>query len=633
MIWAFPHSTSPMTGIDQTMCAIRIRFYTLCLLALAGAVSAEGLRVDKIEPPHWWIGMKHNRIQLMVYGEQLSELQFEFDDARIVVEAVHPVANDDYAFVDIVVPAELPPGEYRYKAWSGQQEVVGTYALVKRDRSGGRHQGFSAKDTIYLITPDRFANGDTGNDRIAGILDEFDPTKAGMRHGGDLKGIIQHLDYLEDLGITAIWLNPILENNGINSYHGYKATDLYRIDARFGSNELYREFVDECHQRGIKVIFDHVSNHIGIRHPWIENLPSADWLNGSVENHLSDKHYLLSLTDPHSNDEMRRQLKTFWFVDRMPDVNQANPHLAKYLIQNSIWWIEYSGLDGIREDTYPYADQKFLGEWAKAIRDEYPDFNIVGEIWATKPAYIARFQQRTILPRDFETHLPAVMDFPLMESYRGFVEGTKKLRDLHASYSEDFLYTDTSNLLVFLDNHDTPRINFIADGNTSRVKVALTLMLMGRGIPQLLYGTELGMRGGRSHVELRADFPGGFPGDGRNAFVATGRTAEENEMHSFVRKLLHLRKQHAALAQGTMLHFAPTWNDDTYMFFRKHGPDTILVVANGNDEERRVDFSNVEKELSGKVLLDLMTDESILASEPIRLSAMTAKVWLLKNRE
>ena len=593
------------------------------------------LRLNKVEPPNWWLGMKTNRVQLMLYGEFPTECKVESDSPLKILEHsagdVDPLRRaSSHLFVDIEVPSDVDPGNYGFKVTSHEQTIEFEYPIHKRESRTGRHQGFGPSDTIYLITPDRFANGNPANDRAKDLIEDTDPSDVKKRHGGDLQGIIDRLPYLQDLGITAIWLNPILESNGVNSYHGYKATDLYRVDSRYGTNQKYKELVTAAHEHGIKVIFDHVSNHIGLRHPWIKDAPTKDWFNGSVEDHLSDKHYLLSLTDPHASPVAAKQLKTFWFVDRMPDLNQRDPKLATYLTQNMIWWIEYTGLDGIREDTYPYADQTFLANWSKSIRDEYPDFNIVGEIWATKPAYIARFQDKTVLPRDFETHLPAVMDFPLMNAMRDFVSGEGKLRDVYEIYSQDFLYTDLDNLLVFLDNHDTSRAIFHAEGKTKRVQIALGILLTSRGIPQILYGTELGMLGGKSHVELRADFPGGFPGHDRDATTASGRTDSEEAMFQFTKKLLHLRKTHPALTRGKLVHCAPTWNDDTYKFVRVTKEETIVVVANGHDEAKSVSLKELSQYLGNGKTTNLLSEKEEVELEDLQLDVEALGVRILK---
>ena len=598
------------------------------LLLISSTVFAQ--QIEKVEPPNWWSGMKHNNVQLMIYGSNLAGVKFRSVDERIVIQKVHTSDKPTYAFIDIEIPNDLPAGNYKFLYGNSSQSSF-RFPILEREESAKRHQGFGPSDIVYLITPDRFANGDPANDTVEGIMDDFDPKNIAKRHGGDLRGIISRLDYLADLGITAIWLNPVLENNGINSYHGYKATNLYRIDPRFGSNEDYRTLVDKAHQRGIKVIFDHVSNHIGIRHPWIKNLPTKDWLNGTEGDHFRDKHYLMSISDPHADPTAKQMLKEFWFVDRMPDLNQQNPLLAKYLIQNSIWWIEYSGLDGIREDTYPYADQSFLANWAKAIRDEYPRFNIVGEIWGVKPAYVAQFQEKTILPRDFETHLPAVMDFPLNQALRNWVERKGKLRDVYEVIAQDYLYTDLNNLMVFVDNHDQARALYIANGNHNRVRVALAITFFTRGIPQILYGTEINLRGGARHVELRANFPGGFSDAKRNAFERAGRSLEENEMFDFVKELIQLRKEHPALSNGKLIHYPPTWNSDVYKFVKIDGDERILVVTNGQEKAMDVDLSELRHHFAGKrQLKNLLTGKVSPLTKTIRLPALGVGVYVGK---
>ena len=350
----------------------RLLFLGLILFSSVCHSQIAPFSIEKVEPPNWWVGMKYNTIELMVYGSGLSNAEFDFDSDGPKILAKSYSSNGDYAFLTIKIPNSTEPGTYGLRAKTDDQETRIEYPILSREPSNGRHQGFGTEDSIYLITPDRFANGDASNDIVTGIRDDYNPESHSARHGGDLAGIIQHLDYLQDLGVTAIWLNPVLENRGKNSYHGYATTDYYKIDPRFGTNQLYKEFVSEAHRRGLKVIFDHIANHCGVEHPWLEKLPAKDWLNGSKSDHLSQKHYLLSVSDPYAAPKAKEMLKTFWFVDAMPDLNQRNEKLAKYLIQNTLWWIEYTGLDGIREDTYPYADQEFLTQWAAVILEEYP---------------------------------------------------------------------------------------------------------------------------------------------------------------------------------------------------------------------------------------------------------------------
>ncbi len=557
----------------------------------------------------------------MVYGKDLNGITASFSDPRLQIRAVHSLPNPTYAFIDIEVPASLPPGTYTLTLTKGNATTTVDYPILQRESTAGRHQGFGTEDAVYLLTPDRFADGNPANNRVEGILDEFDRTKDNMRHGGDLQGIIDRLDYLQDLGITAIWPMPILENNIQRSYHGYQATDLYRIDPRYGTNADFKQLVEEAHAHGIKFIFDHVANHIGVTHPWIDNLPTPTWVNGSKTDHLRQKHYKMSITDPYADPNAETLLKSFWFVDNMPDLNQRDPYLATYLIQNSLWWIEYTGMDGIREDTYPYPDQQFLADWAKAILAEYPDFNIVGEIWEDKPAYLAMFQKESKLPRNFETNLPCVMDFALSEAWRAYLAGTGNLYGVYRILAQDFVYTDPNNLLTFFDNHDMTRGIYVANGETRKVKQVMAMLLTTRGIPQLMYGTEINMMGGASHVELRADFPGGFPGDERDAFTEAGRTNEENEVFNYLRTLLQLRKAHKALTRGSLMHYQPTpWREDIYTYVRTHGDEQILVVVNGKDQKQQADLSDLAHWLPATATLtNLITNQSHVLSADYKL--------------
>ncbi|MEM9413794.1 MAG: alpha-amylase family glycosyl hydrolase, partial [Planctomycetota bacterium] len=345
----------------------RLCFVSITLLLSNAVIGQETnntkvLQIERIDPPNWWADMKWNQVQVLVTGKNLGDVEVTCRNSNAIEVVKKHSENDRHLFVDLKILPTATPRSCTLTFTKEGTSVDVDWAIRKR-KAGNRHLGFDQKDVVYLITPDRFANAKPENDGVEDLLGEFDPTEHGKRHGGDLSGIEQKLDYLKDLGITTLWLNPVLENCGVNSYHGYKTTDHYRIDPRFGTNEEYRSLVDSAHKRNIKVIFDHVSNHIGIRHPWISQLPTETWLNGSVSNHLLEKHYLHSIADVHADEETRRELKTFWFVDSMPDLNQQDPFVAKYLIQNTLWWIEYSGIDGIREDTWPYADDSFLHAW------------------------------------------------------------------------------------------------------------------------------------------------------------------------------------------------------------------------------------------------------------------------------
>ncbi len=585
--------TMPNERFTYTFANRLFSFLIICLaFGFSTSIQAQELRIDHIEPPNWWAGMQHDQVQLMVYGENLDGITAAFEDDALPVTAIHSVANASYSFIDVDL-SDVSAGDYTLRITRGDETTTVPFPVHERAPLEGRNQGFSVDDVVYLITPDRFANGDPSNDRAPGLIDDFDPSQHGTRHGGDLKGIQDRLPYLADLGITAIWLNPILENNANNSYHGYQATNYYKIDPRHGGNEGYKALVAAAHEHGIKVIFDHVNNHIGSNHVWVDNLPTATWLNGSKEDHLSSKHYKMAFSDPYADPYADQLLRTFWFVSAMPDVNQRDPFVATYLIQNSIWWMEYTGLDGYREDTYPYPDQAFLADWAAAILKEYPKSNIVGEIWETAPAYLALFQKETHFDRDFETNLPTIMDFALTDAWRKYLEGTVRLNEVYKVLAQDFVYTDRNNLMTFFDNHDMARGFFISDGHVEKMKQVFTMLLTTRGIPQLLYGSEINMMGGASHIELRANMPGGFPGDTRDVFTEAGRTAMENDMFTFVRKLLYLRKKHDVLRHGRLVHYPVAWNENVYKYLRMDEDEQILVLINGETEHTKVDLTEL----------------------------------------
>ncbi|MEM9718489.1 MAG: alpha-amylase family glycosyl hydrolase [Bacteroidota bacterium] len=610
---------------------IRRKYWTLYLLLLLPLLGyPQSLSVDKIEPPNWWVGMEWDTLQVMVYGNSLNEVFVSIQPEGPQIIKTHLLKNDNYAIVELYLPPDLRSQNYELVFHGENTSIRIPFPLLEKNKQPYRIQGFDASDVVYLITPDRFADGDSTNQRAVGIQDEYYPSRPGMRHGGDLQGIMDHLDYLEDLGITALWLNPVLENAGKNSYHGYACTDLYRIDPRLGTNELYRELVDSAHQKGIKVIFDHINNHIGIKHPWMSDLPMEDWVNGSIEEHYNNKHYKKAISDPYADSMSKEMLNEFWFVDGMPDLNQHNPFLAKYLIQNTLWWIEYAGIDGIREDTYPYPFQDYMADWAKAVITEYPSFNIVGEIWDMRPSYLARFQQGTLFRRSFDSHLPSLMDFPLSQAFRDFIRGEGRLRDVYEVYADDFVYADPQNLMVFLDNHDMTRAIFEAEKRPERVKLALAFLLTARGIPQLFYGTEINLYGGKRHIDLREDFPGGFPYHTRSAFTQTGRSAYENDMFDYLQKLLKLRKKHPALSVGKLTHYPPI--DEIYMYLKEQEGEQYWIIANGNEEKKEVPLWDIQHKLEEVVQLENLLDDTradFSIQKGIDIQPMEVKIFRL----
>ena len=612
------------------------------LFVLSLNIQAQNIVVDKIEPPNWWTGMKTNEIQLLVYGEDLHNTTASFNDQSIEVKDVNVSENGHYAFIDVTIDENALPAKYSLTFTKNKSKGIKTrslplklsYDILQRANNPDHHKGFSNEDIFYLLFPDRFANGDLSNDNIGIRKDDYDPANEHKRNGGDLQGVIDHLDYLESLGITAIWMNPLLENKGKGSYHGYAITDLYNIDNRFGTNDLYKRLVEEAHKRGIKIVLDHIANHIGVEHDWLSDYPTPTWINGTIENHLSDKHHMLSIADPYADPEAQKQLKSFWFVDGMPDLNQTDPYLAKYLIQNTIWWIEYSGLDGIREDTYPYPDQKFMSDWAEAIFNEYPNFNIVGETWSTRPSFLSHFQKGSVFGKELNTNLSSMMDFPYNISLRNFLTGNGSLKDVYELLSQDFLYNDPSELMVFLENHDMARPMFISESDWKRVSLCYNILLTNRGIFQMLYGSEIGMVGGDSHVLLREQFPGGFPGYKRNAFNLDELNKQEKAHWLNMQKAISIRKKYKAISSGKMIHYPPSWYHDVYAYFRFDETNKFLILANGKDKQCEYHLEDLQNQLVGySKLVDMYGENhlSIEGLEHIDLAPLEFKLYKLEK--
>lgn len=595
----------------------------IVFLLLTFQLYSQNLEVIRIEPPNWWSNMKYSNVQFMLYGKNLHNLKVIEDLSDLRIISISNAASPNYCFIEVETPKVVKSDPYRIFLTNNSDSVSFTIPIFERSNCSNCFSGFSNDDIIYLITPDRFCNGDLRNDNLDGFVQDY-PFKSEMgRHGGDIQGIINHLDYIKEIGFTAIWINPLLENNSLMSYHGYAATDLYKIDPRFGTNELYRDLVSLAHQKGLKIIFDHINNHIGINHSWINDPPFDDWFNGTKENHFITPHEKISVFSSYSSELTRDSTIEGWFVEQMPDLNQRNQFLAKYLIQNMLWWIEYAGLDGIREDTYPYSDQKFLAEWNATIIKEYPDFNITGEAWIEDPAFLAQYQKDSKLNNKINTNLPSVIDFGLFRAIRNFCETDGSVNDLYETLAKDFLYRDPNNLLTFADNHDIERIMYAANSDISKFKLVLTFLLTTRGIPQIYYGTEIGMIGGKSHGELREEFPGGFPEHKRNAFNKDERTELENQIYSFIKSLIHLKKEHSSLKNGSLIQFPP--KNELYVYFRFDDYEKILVVINNNNEENKINLDSFQKAIGN----DPNTITILAGNENIQLSK---KIIIIKPK-
>lgn len=609
-------------------------FKTLLLIfiySLAGF--SQNFSVNKIEPPNWWIGMKWDTVQLMVYGEKLNGVNVRSVDDKLKILSFQSSENGTYLFVDVCISDELEPGDYELVFFNDDIEKEISYPILIREASEDEYRGFRNEDIIYLIFADRFCDGKPSNNTIGDSLDHYTSSDLDGRKGGDIEGIISKLDYLKELGVTAIWITPMLENNMWMSYHGYAATALYKIDPRFGSNELYKNLNEEAHKRGLKIILDHVSNHIGINHYWVKNLPSNDWFNGTPENFIRASHDKMAFLDIYGDTTIVKMNQQGWFTDYMPDLNQRNPFLKKYLIQNTLWWIEYAGIDGIREDTYPYNDQRYLSEWAEAILSEYPNFNIVGEIWQGVPSVISGYQTNSPIRRiDFDSNLPAVTDFALSDAIRDYLSVSKSIYKVYETIVQDIVYSNPDNLLVFMDNHDVDRAMLVANSNIEKFKIALNLVLFTRGIPTIFYGTEIGITGGTKHGELRQPFPGGFFGDDRNAFTTNGRTETENDLYNYLNELLRLRNKYPSLSKGKLRHIYPF--DDFYILIKSYEDEMSLVLINCNEDELSIEPSTIKSFLpEAKVLINLKSKEEIDLNsiEQFYLNKLTAEIFLINQ--
>lgn len=618
------------------------RLAMISLSLLAGAASIFGAKkapvVTNVEPPCWWAGMSDPSLQVMVTGPGIAAADVTADYPGVTLKEAISLDSPNYKLLYLDITPQAKPGTIDLKFNLNGRKAVVPYELKERTRKGEEYVGFDASDVLYLLMPDRFAQGDMDAAKALDGLDypiTANRTDPNGRHGGNIRGIIDNLDYIDSLGVTAIWSCPVLENDMPGgSYHGYATTDYYRIDPRFGTNEEWQELVAEANKRGIKVVMDMIFNHSGLNHPWIADKPSKDWFN-HPEGTETTNFRLSTIHDPYVSDYDLDHTVNGWFVTAMPDLNQRNPHLMKYLIQNSIWWIESSKINGIRMDTYPYADLEGMASWAKAILAEYPNFNIVGECWYGNEAGSAFWQKGNRLnPR--ETELPTVMDFLIsINGHKYFDEETDPWNGLNHLYDHlamDFLYPDPQKVLTFLDNHDTDRFLLAEPDSLGSWKQAVTFLLTSRGIPQLYYGTELLMNGSKEGSDgyVRRDFPGGFPGDTVNAFTPEGRTPLQNEAWDYMSKLLHWRRGEAneVIAKGSLKHFMP--QNGMYVYRRKLGDKEVTVLMNGTTRPLTVTMERTLEILPyGTRLHDIISGEDVTIAE--QMTFAPRQVMVLQN--
>ena len=600
----------------------------MAVLSFLGFKTPVQASIKKVAPTFWWAGMKNTELQILLYGEDISSSDVSLTSSDVYLKEVVRQANSNYLILYLDLK-EARPQKFDIVLKKGRKVTKVPYELKERIRKGTDIEGFTSSDVLYLIMPDRFANGNPDNDVIPGMLEnKVDRNEQFGRHGGDFKGISEHMDYISDLGVTAIWLNPTQENDmKEGSYHGYAITDYYQIDRRFGTNEEFCNLVNEAHENGLKVVMDMIFNHCGSENYLFKDKPQDDWFNFR-SNYVQTSFKTASVMDIHASDYEKAIATDGWFTQMMPDLNQRNRHVARYLIQSSIWWIEYAGINGIRQDTHPYADYDFMSSWCKEVLEEYPHFNIVGETWLNSNVLVSYWQKDSKLAAPKNSNLPTVMDFPLTDLMgKAFDEETTEwsggLYRLYDYHTQDLVYANPMNLLIFLDNHDTSRFckNEEDAKNIVRYKQAITYLLTTRGIPQIYYGTEILMAADKSEGDgcLRRDFPGGWKGDKVNCFTAEGRTDLQNEAFDYTRKLLNFRKGNEAICKGTMKHFSIC--KGVYVYERKYNDKSVVVFMNGTDEKQTLSLVPYREILPSSSATDFISGKNVVLDEEITLGS------------
>ncbi len=589
--------------------------------------------VERVEPPNWWIGMKYNQIELMVYGKNVASLRPTINYKGVKIREVKQVENKNYLFINLTISHQAIAGSFKIDFYKNNTKIHShNYKLKERIKARSSTEGFNSSDVIYLITPDRYANGDPNNDEVQGMKEKLNRSYKGGRHGGDIKGISDRLDYIKDMGFTAIWMNPLLENDMEKySYHGYSTTDYYKVDPRFGTNEDYRELCETARHKGIKVIMDMIANHCGSEHWWMEDLPMGDWIN-QWEKYTPTNHKKTTLLDPYAAEADKKIYSDGWFVKTMPDLNQRNDYLGRYYIQNTLWWIEYLGLSGIRMDTYSYPDLEYMALWAKTVMEEYPNFNIVGEEWYHLPTVIAYIQDGNHNADGYRSYLKSVMDFPLQIALTKALNQektwTSSWTPLYEAIGQDYLYPDPYNLVVFPDNHDMSRIYTQLNEDVELYKMAMIYLLTTRGIPQIYYGTEIlmGNKGTSDHGIIRTDFPGGWKGDTVNPISQKGLTTQQKSAQDFLKQLLNWRKDATVIHNGQFLHFVPD-NDDVYVYFRYNDAEKVMVILNKNQKEVELELKRFNELLEGhQNAKNIITNKSIALGEKITIPPRSGMV-------
>lgn len=610
------------------------KIFSLLLLLTGSFVFAQ---VNKVEPPFWWAGMHNPELQIMFYGKDIAKYQPSVSD-NVVIKNVVKTENPNYVFVTIDTK-NISASDFTF-SFKDKNKTAFTqkYSLKKRKENSAQRESFDSSDMMYLIMPDRFANGNTANDSSKDLKEKADRNIPDARHGGDIEGIIKNLDYLQELGVTAIWNTPLCEDDDKqHSYHGYAQSDVYKIDPRYGTNEDYVRLSAEMKKRDMKLVMDYVTNHWGAEHWMYKDLPTYEWIH-QFPGYSQSNYRMTTQFDPNASKIDTKQCMDGWFVPSMPDLNQSNPLVLNYITQNAIWWIEYADLDGFRVDTYSYNDKEGIAKWTKAITDEYPYFNIVGEVWMHDQAQMAYWQKDSKIAaiQSYNSYLPSVMDFTLHDAIGSvFNENKATWNDgiikVYDNFTNDFLYPNVNNLLVFAENHDTGRFNEIYKNDFKKYQMAMALVATVRGIPQLYYGSEIGMAGDKSKgdADIRRDFPGGWAGDKNNAFTKAGRTTEQQQFFDFTSKLFTWRKGAEVIHNGKTTHYLP--DNNVYVYFRYNDKEAVMVVINNSDETRTFKTNrfaeNIKNHKSGK---DVLTGKSVDVSNEMTIEPKSALILELK---
>jgi glycosidase len=595
-------------------------------------------QVEKMEPPFWYANMHNPDLQIMFYGKNIAQNAVEVTNG-ITIKNIQKTENPNYLFVTIDTENSQPQ-ELTFTFKKNNKNFTQKYSLKDRKKNSALRKGYDASDVIYLLMPDRFANGNSNNDSEKSVAEKGNRSLPGGRHGGDIEGIVKNLDYLKELGTTAVWSTPLCEDNDETySYHGYGQSDVYKIDPRYGSNEDYLRLSSELHQRGMKNIMDYVTNHWGWRHWMIKDLPTNDWVH-QFPTFTQSNYRMTTQFDINASIVDAEHCMDGWFVKSMPDLNQSNPLLLNYLTQNAIWWIEYADLDGFRVDTFSYNDKVGISKWCKSILDEYPYFNIVGEVWMHDQAQMSFWQKDSKIGaiQSYNSNLPSVMDFTLHDAFGNVFNEDESSWDkgmikVYDNFTNDFLYANPNNIMTFLENHDTMRFNEIYKNDFKKYQLGMTLVATVRGIPQLYYGSEIGMAGNKDKsgdAAIRQDFPGGWDGDTNNAFTNAGRTAEQKQYFDFTSKLLQWRKTNDAVHFGKMKHYVP--ENNVYVYFRYTDNKSVMVILNNSSKTQNIKTNRFQESIQNyRTGKEVLTGKTIDLKNEINIESKSVLILELNN--